>query len=91
MTAYHQPVMADEVLSYLEPRGGALLLDGTLGGGGHTRALLQACPGCRVIAVDREIMASQGRFYDVPEEGREARLRPIHSERGSPSRGFSSW
>ncbi len=57
MTAYHEPVMADEVLSYLEPRGGALLLDGTLGGGGHTRALLEACPGCRVIAVDRDLEA----------------------------------
>lgn len=54
MTAYHEPVMADEVLSLMQPRGGALVLDGTLGGGGHTRALLEACPGCRVIAVDRD-------------------------------------
>lgn len=54
MTAYHEPVMADEVLSYLQPRDGSLLLDGTVGGGGHTRLLLEACPGCRVVAVDRD-------------------------------------
>jgi len=54
MTAYHVPVMAAEVLSLLEPRDGALILDGTLGGGGHTRLVLEACPGCRIIAVDRD-------------------------------------
>ncbi|HSW28254.1 MAG TPA: 16S rRNA (cytosine(1402)-N(4))-methyltransferase RsmH [Longimicrobiales bacterium] len=54
MTAYHEPVLADEVLRYLRPCDGALLLDGTVGGGGHTRLLLEACPGCRVVAVDRD-------------------------------------
>lgn len=54
MTVYHEPVMADEVLSYLDPRDGGLFLDGTLGGGGHTRRILEACPGCRVVAVDRD-------------------------------------
>ncbi len=54
MAAYHEPVLADEVLRYLRPRDGALLLDGTVGGGGHTRTLLEACPGCRVVAVDRD-------------------------------------
>jgi 16S rRNA (cytosine1402-N4)-methyltransferase len=54
MAAYHEPVMADEVLSHLQPRDGALILDGTVGGGGHTRLLLEACPGCRVVAVDRD-------------------------------------
>jgi len=63
MTVYHDPVMADEVLSFLQPRDGALLLDGTVGGGGHTLRLLEACPGCRVIAVDRdpEALAEAGR------------------------------
>lgn len=54
MPAYHAPVMADEVLSFLQPRDGALLLDGTVGGGGHALRLLEACPGCRVVAVDRD-------------------------------------
>ncbi len=51
---YHEPVMVAEVLEHLSPSGDGLFLDGTVGGGGHTRALLEACPGCRVIAVDRD-------------------------------------
>ncbi|MEQ8330465.1 MAG: 16S rRNA (cytosine(1402)-N(4))-methyltransferase RsmH [Longimicrobiales bacterium] len=51
---YHEPVMADEVLEYLAPSGDALYLDGTVGGGGHTRSILEHCPACRVIAVDRD-------------------------------------
>lgn len=51
---YHEPVMAEEVLDLLDPRGDGLYLDGTLGGGGHTRRILEACPSCRVIAVDRD-------------------------------------
>lgn len=54
---YHVPVMADEVLEYLAPSGDALYLDGTVGGGGHTRRLLEHCPSCRVIAVDRDAEA----------------------------------
>ena len=54
MTAYHEPVMADDVLSLLRPQGEGLYLDGTLGGGGHTRLILEACPTCRVVAVDRD-------------------------------------
>ena len=54
MTTYHDPVMGDEVLEYLSPRGGGLYLDGTVGGGGHTRLILEACDDCRVLAVDRD-------------------------------------
>lgn len=53
MSSYHEPVMGSEVLEMLDPRGG-LYLDGTVGGGGHTRLVLEACPDCRVIAVDRD-------------------------------------
>ena len=56
-SVYHEPVMADEVLDLLDPHGEALFLDGTLGGGGHTRRILEACPGCRVVAVDRDPQA----------------------------------
>ncbi len=54
MSDYHAPVLVEEVLDLLDPRGDALLLDGTVGGGGHTLAILEACPGCRVLAVDRD-------------------------------------
>ncbi|NNF14064.1 MAG: 16S rRNA (cytosine(1402)-N(4))-methyltransferase RsmH [Gemmatimonadetes bacterium] len=54
MSTYHVPVMGDEVLDFLDPRDEGLYLDGTLGGGGHTRMILEACPGCRVLGVDRD-------------------------------------
>jgi 16S rRNA (cytosine1402-N4)-methyltransferase len=51
----HIPVLIDDVLELMAPRPGAIYCDGTLGRGGHTRALLAAsAPGGRVIAVDRD-------------------------------------
>ena len=40
-------------MSYLAGDGG-LYLDGTVGGGGHSAALLERCRDCRVLAVDRD-------------------------------------
>ena len=37
----HVPVMLDEVVHWLDPRPGQVFVDGTLGAGGHTRALAQ--------------------------------------------------
>lgn len=37
----HVPVMLEEVLHWLAPRPGMVLVDGTLGGGGHARALAE--------------------------------------------------
>jgi 16S rRNA (cytosine1402-N4)-methyltransferase len=48
--AYHQPVLLREVLDLL--RGATHIIDGTLGGGGHTRAFLET--GARVTAIDRD-------------------------------------
>lgn len=54
MTSYHEPVMGDEVIALLAPRDEAFYLDGTVGGGGHARLILETCSGCRVLAVDRD-------------------------------------
>lgn len=49
---YHKPVLVEEVIMYLAPRPGGLYVDVTFGGGGHTRAILEAEPTCKVIAFD---------------------------------------
>ena len=55
MPTVHVPVMPDECVEQLSPRPGSVLLDGTLGGGGHTRLLAErVAPDGRVIAVDRD-------------------------------------
>ena len=54
MTPFHEPVLGDEVVDLLDPRVGGLYLDGTVGGGGHSRLILERCLECRVLAVDRD-------------------------------------
>ncbi len=48
----HKTVLINEVLEYLVYKPGNIYLDVTLGGGGHTRAILQADPTCKVIGID---------------------------------------
>ena len=52
MTA-HQPVLLREVVEALNPRAGAIIVDGTFGNGGYTRALLDAAD-CVVWGIDRD-------------------------------------
>src|SRR5215470_10008678 len=49
----HLPVMLTEVLEKLSPRDGAHYVDGTFGGGGYSRAILEAAD-CRVLGIDRD-------------------------------------
>jgi 16S rRNA (cytosine1402-N4)-methyltransferase len=54
----HIPVLFNEVLEQLQPAPGEIFVDGTLGGGGHTRALAERVgPEGRVIAVDLDNVA----------------------------------
>ena len=48
----HASVLAREVVEVLRPEPGKLLLDGTLGGGGHSELLLER--GARVIGLDKD-------------------------------------
>lgn len=54
----HIPVLLDGVLKALEPEAGKVILDGTFGAGGYTRAILDA--GADVIALDRDPNAIAG-------------------------------
>ena len=79
----HVPVMLDEIVRRLDPRDGAVFVDGTLGGGGHTRALAERVgPDGTVIALDLDpaaidvaerrlagmpVKLAQANFCDLPE------------------------
>ena len=51
--ARHIPVMLSEVLHALEPKSGAIIVDGTFGAGGYSKAILEAAE-CEVFAIDRD-------------------------------------
>ena len=72
-SAYHAPVLADEVLGLL--RGAKTVLDCTLGGGGHSAALL--ANGARVIAIDRDPEAIRAATDRLAAEEAEGRFRVI--------------
>lgn len=58
-TEYHRPVLLREVLEGLNLQSGGIYFDGTAGGGGHSRAILEACPTARLVATDRDAEAIQ--------------------------------
>jgi len=55
MPSHHVPVLSNEVLHWLDPQAGQVVVDGTLGGGGHTRLLAERIGGQgTIIAMDRD-------------------------------------
>ncbi|MFH1804260.1 MAG: 16S rRNA (cytosine(1402)-N(4))-methyltransferase RsmH [Pseudomonadota bacterium] len=70
----HKPVLLREVLDALQPTDGDIMVDGTFGAGGYSRAILDAAP-CVLYAIDRDpsavatgkAMAAQypGRFHMI--------------------------
>jgi 16S rRNA (cytosine1402-N4)-methyltransferase len=52
---YHVPVLTDDIVRILTVKKNAVILDGTLGGGGHAEALLHSLgPEALYIGVDRD-------------------------------------
>ncbi len=71
----HEPVLLEEVLDLLQPGPGALVVDATLGGGGHAEAILERTgPDGRLIGLDRDDEALAAASRRLARFGERARL-----------------
>ncbi len=93
MLSVHIPVLAGPVVEWLAPAAPGLLVDATLGLGGHAMALLEAAPSFQLLGVDRDPEAvaearrrlePYGRRVTIV-NGRFDTLPEILSERDLPS------
>ena len=82
----HVPVLLDRVVALVAPplqRPGAVLVDATLGLGGHSEAVLTRCPEAHVIGIDRDtdaLEASRARL--APFAGRVTFVHAVYDEIG---------
>lgn len=54
---FHIPVLAEQVLDGLQVKAGGCYLDATVGGGGHSRLILEAAPDVELVALDQDLQA----------------------------------
>ncbi|MCR8679447.1 MULTISPECIES: 16S rRNA (cytosine(1402)-N(4))-methyltransferase RsmH [Campylobacter] len=67
MNSIHTPVLLSEVVDTFKNIGDGVILDCTLGYGGHSKALLDSIPNIKIIACDQDDMAikyCQDKFKD---------------------------
>ena len=78
MGAPHRPVLLTETIELLEAAAGGLFIDGTLGLGGHSEAILEASPEARVIGIDRDPEALAAATRRLAPFG--GRFRAVHAD-----------
>ncbi len=93
----HRPVMVDEVVDLLRPVPAGLIVDATVGAGGHSAAILTELPEASVLGLDRDedaleaaaaTLAPFGDACDLaPDPLRRSRSNDGGARRGSTCRG----
>ena len=78
MAFEHQTVLREEAAALLEPGTGRVIVDGTVGGGGHAEALLER--GATVIGIDRDASALAAAAVRLGRFGE--RFRPVRGNFG---------
>ena len=77
--SYHRPVLVPEAVELLALRAGALVLDATCGGGGHSEAILKT--GADVLALDQDPDAIAEATKRLKEFGNRVTLRKANFRR----------
>src|SRR5512144_2060374 len=78
MGAPHRPVLLTETIQFLEPARGGLFVDGTVGLGGHSEAILSSSDKTRVIGFDRDTEALKFATQRLASFGE--RFQPVHAD-----------
>ena len=78
MGAPHRPVLLTETMEFLEPARGGLFVDGTVGLGGHSEAILTSSTATRVIGFDRDPEALAFATQRLANFG--DRFQPVHAD-----------
>lgn len=82
--AAHVPVLLDRVVALVAPplrEPGSILVDATLGLGGHTEAVLTRCPEAHVVGVDRDVHALERAGERLaPYAGRTTLVHAVYDE-----------
>jgi 16S rRNA (cytosine1402-N4)-methyltransferase len=71
---YHEPVLASEIVELFASLGTGVVVDATLGGGGHAAAILDAAPHLRILGIDRDPEARAAATLRLSEHGNRVRV-----------------
>ncbi|HUV58092.1 MAG TPA: 16S rRNA (cytosine(1402)-N(4))-methyltransferase RsmH [Acidimicrobiales bacterium] len=72
--SYHVPVLASEIVELFTSLPAGVVVDATLGGGGHADAILRAAPQIRLLGIDRDPEARQAAQERLGEFGDRVRI-----------------
>ncbi|MDD3191055.1 MAG: 16S rRNA (cytosine(1402)-N(4))-methyltransferase RsmH [Candidatus Pacebacteria bacterium] len=75
----HIPVLLKEVVDLLDPKAGENLFDGTLGGGGHSRAIMaKTSPDGKLLGADMDIEAIRASKMNLEEYSERMTLKRVN-------------
>ena len=78
---HHLPVMVDQIVKVFEPVPGGVVLDATLGGGGHAERLLDSYERFRILGLDRDEFALEAARQQLARFGDRLMVRHTRFDR----------